>query len=492
MSQDGNKFRTATSKRQRKNLKNVRIIFPEQIYRLMTSSFSKSHETNLEGYALAQCGIIAGSGKKNITYLVKKIYIPDNCDLIEHSSISVTPAGEFLGRVLGEAGQSNSSVLEIHTHLDAAKPSFSSIDLENGIENGRFLRTCGIPFGMMVIGDAGMSLLEYEGDSDSLQLPASITAMVMTRQGLEGTLAYPATEETPAMPDTYDRQIRIWGEARQRKIHETTAGIAGLGGTGALVLLMLARIGVKNFILIDPDIVEGSNLNRLPYAFAPDTGKKKVKVAASYLKKVSNDAGIVAIPQPVEQSGDRLKSCDVIFGCVDNDRARLALNELSLRYYIPYIDTGTEINVKEGCIEDMGGQVRVVVPGVTGCLECGGLIDKEQVAAGLMGAEDREIVKKAGYIRGTNDTPAPAVMTLNTIIASIAVQEFIDMRTGRARPAYNYMIYNAVRQQIERLALDRNSSCSMCADDCSCIGSGDSRRSGRLKTKIMDRDVSHS
>ena len=481
------KFRVATSKRQRKSNKSFTVIFPADLYEKITGRFKTEQEHNFEGYALALCGLKTDPSENAHTYMVKKIFIPEKGDLIEHSSVSVTPAGEFLEKVLAEASESNSAVIEIHTHVDAPAPSFSSVDLENGMENGRFLKSCKIKFCMVVMGSEGLSVLEYDGDSDTLRLPEKATIAVMTRHGLR--VAMPVQSQAEALPEgeAYDRQIRLWGSENQRRLSEATAGIVGLGGTGAIVMQILSRIGVKRFILVDPDIIEESNLSRLPYAGSTDVGKKKVKVAAAHLKKVNKTAEITTFPGPVSEYKDKLKASTVIFGCVDNDLARLTLNETSLRYFVPLIDTGTEIFVTDGKVAEMGGQVRVVVPAVTGCLECGGLIDKEAAAVGMLGQEELKIMTGAGYVRGTNWTPAPAVMTLNSIVASMAVQEFADMMTERSRPEYSYLIYNARSPGIDQLSLSRSDTCPLCGEK-GILGAGDVKKQSRTGLKIIGEE----
>ncbi len=49
------------------------------------------------------------------------------------------------------------------------------------------------------------------------------------------------------------------------KLSNTCVGIAGVGGLGSNCALLLARSGVSNFLLIDDDTVDASNLNRQYY-----------------------------------------------------------------------------------------------------------------------------------------------------------------------------------------------------------------------------------
>ena len=68
----------------------------------------------------------------------------------------------------------------------------------------------------------------------------------------------------------YERQNLI----RDLKIPEVST-VVGLGGTGFWTAVFLAMSGVEELILIDSDIVEVSNLNRLPLKEG-FVGKKKI------------------------------------------------------------------------------------------------------------------------------------------------------------------------------------------------------------------------
>ncbi|OPY25221.1 MAG: putative adenylyltransferase [Methanocella sp. PtaU1.Bin125] len=483
MREDGRKFRVMAAKKQVRTDRTLHVVFPEESFRNMTASFDDDEKRGREGYAVAICGQKAGADKRSVTYMARSIDIPGKGDLISQSSVSVTPSGDFMESVLAAAARRQGIVLEIHTHPGSADPVFSSVDIDHGLDNGRFLRSCHTRFCMMVIGAEGFSVMEYNGESDSLQLPRAAAISLMGRQGLRQILPAAETLCDGPSPEAVDRQVRIWGARCQRRIEATIAGIVGLGGTGAALLQMLALIGVKKFVLCDPDDIEPSNLSRLPYACATDAGKKKTRAAAGYLRKTARDVEVETVNDRVQDAKEALRACDVLFGCVDNDGARLSMNEVALKYFIPYIDTGTEIFVENGKVRDMGGQVRIVVPSVTGCLECAGAIDRTEAAASLVSGEEHAVREAAGYVRGTADTPAPAVITLNTIIASMAAQEFVDMIACRDREnAPNYLLYDATRPQIERFLFERSPDCPMCGRD-GILGAGDPKRHGRPGVK---------
>jgi molybdopterin/thiamine biosynthesis adenylyltransferase len=479
------RFKVITARKGRSPGRPLQIIFPEDDFRRMAADFSAQETAGREGYAVALCGIRSSADKISAAYLVRSLHIPGKGDLIDHSSISVTPSADFMEAVLARAMERPGHVLEIHTHPGSASPCFSAVDMDHGLDNGRFLKTCRTGFSMLVLGTEGFALREYNGEDDSLLSPRAVTISLMTRGGLVDL--FPSTEKAGCdeLSPTIDRQLHIWGEDCQRKIGTVTAGIVGLGGTGSVLLQMLVRIGVRKFVLCDPDVIEVSNLSRLPYAFEDDVGRKKVRAAAGYVKKLGTGAAVKMIASRVQETGESLRACDMLFGCADNDGARLALNGLALKYFIPYIDTGTEIFIEDGKVTEMGGQIRVVVPGVTGCLGCAEAIDYEQAAACLMSVNDATVRNEAGYVNGTFLSPAPAVITLNSMIASMAAQEFVDMMAGRDRAGTdNYFLYDATLPQIERFSVERNPDCAMCGPD-GLAGMGDLPKAARSRLKTI-------
>lgn len=62
--------------------------------------------------------------------------------------------------------------------------------------------------------------------------------------------------------EAFSEKVGINPEKIHNRIQNKTILIIGFGGIGTIVVDNLQRMGFKNFILIDYDIVEPSNLNR--------------------------------------------------------------------------------------------------------------------------------------------------------------------------------------------------------------------------------------
>lgn len=69
-----------------------------------------------------------------------------------------------------------------------------------------------------------------------------------------------------------------------QRVRDATVCILGLGGVGTIVLQHLVAAGVQQFVLVDSDIVEPSNLNRQFIYKAADIGKNKVDICTDFIR----------------------------------------------------------------------------------------------------------------------------------------------------------------------------------------------------------------
>lgn len=70
------------------------------------------------------------------------------------------------------------------------------------------------------------------------------------------------------------------------RISNASVAIAGLGGLGSNVAVMLARAGAGHLLLVDFDEVELTNLNRQAYT-CKHLGRKKTEALAEILKEIN-------------------------------------------------------------------------------------------------------------------------------------------------------------------------------------------------------------
>lgn len=274
----------------------------------------------------------------------------------------------------------------------------------------------------------------------------------------------------PADLQVYDRQIRLWGVRGQSRLSKVQVGVVGCGGLGTLVVMQLVRIGVQNFTLIDPDLVDVTNLPRLPIIYQDSVGNYKVHALEEYIHNVNPMANVKTVPRNfTKYQFKTLQNCDVVIGCVDSEGARSLLNEFSVRYLVPYFDAGTGVYIDQNqTVQYMGGQVRFINPGTGPCLYCyRGGIRTSEVILDLLTDEQRQERRALGYVDGTDLTPTPSVLPLNMTVASILITEFSNFVTQFSYPSY-YIHYDAVKMQVRDLAREMPKkfrtvrSCPMC------------------------------
>ncbi len=239
-------------------------------------------------------------------------------------------------------------------------------------------------------------------------------------------------------PAAFHRQALAFGQALNHDLAALRVGIVGCGGTGSATAMLLARLGVGQLVLIDNDIVDRTNLNRLHGARQADADAMhpKVKVVARAIAEMG--LGVRVVPMEAwagdERCRDALRSCDIVFGCTDDNEGRLILNRLAYYYLIPVIDMGLAIDIGDGDmpkVKAFDGRVTVLQPHAT-CLLCRNVISTEHARAESLrraNPTEYERQKVEAYVVGEGD-PSPAVATFTTEVATMAVNEVIHRLQG--------------------------------------------------------------
>jgi len=257
----------------------------------------------------------------------------------------------------------------------------------------------------------------------------------------------------------FDRQIRAFGSLGQTILESVRVGIVGLGGTGSVVLQQLLHLGVRDFLLIDPDIVEETNLNRLVGARLQDVGQPKVLVSKAWAGRLNPQIKIEARQESVllSATAHRLSDTDFTFCCTDSHGSRAVLNQLAYQYLLPMIDMGVVIATEDKTITHVVGRVQMLAPHLA-CLVCANLLDAEQVRRDLLTDFERQADP---YIPGHQE-PAPATISLNSTVSSLAVTMFLNSVLGIPGEA-RYINYNAMIGTARPVVVTPHPSCVVCS-----------------------------
>lgn len=237
--------------------------------------------------------------------------------------------------------------------------------------------------------------------------------------------------------ERYDRNILLFGESGQARIEALRVAIVGLGGLGSHVAQQIAYLGVQKYSFIDHDIVTASSLNRLIGSCEEDALNRtlKVEVARRVAVNVHPDSDIETVAERVgsKTAQAAIGKADIVFGCVDSDLPRLQLTELSAQHRKPYIDLASDVGEDQGRAW-YGGRIVFTGSGQL-CLSCAGLLDQRELARASMTTEQLEDDDRLyGVPRSALNRVGPSVVSVNGVVASLAVIEFMVWASGIRLP----------------------------------------------------------
>lgn len=233
-----------------------------------------------------------------------------------------------------------------------------------------------------------------------------------------------------------DRNIRFFGKEGQNRLRAAKVAVVGAGGLGGHVCQQLAYLGVGEIRLIDYEELDVTNLNRYVTAYADDPipGSKKVDLCERLIKRIDPTIVVRKIHAPLRsaEAFEAIRTANYVFACLDNEGSRLILTELCSAYALPYFDLATEII--PGDEPSYGGRVCAAWDG-NGCLVCLDEIDLQEAQRDLANSAAKLDVQA---IYGVNarmlDNKGPSVVSINGVVASLGVTEFMLMATGVRAP----------------------------------------------------------
>lgn len=229
----------------------------------------------------------------------------------------------------------------------------------------------------------------------------------------------------PAAP-AMSRQVAAITEVGQSRLAAATVAVIGVGGAGSTVADQLGHMGVGQIVICEADVLKDVNLSRQTGAGPSNVGALKAEVAAAAIRHANPSVGVVVIPErfPGVQSYVLLRDVDLIVSCVDSAAARHEINKFSRRFLIPVIDVGATIRRGEDDqLELIAGHTARILPDGA-CLECEGLTTPPLRENELDGHGVHY------WERDDDAVGAPQVMSINGLLASLAVTEVLRLVAG--------------------------------------------------------------
>ncbi|MDO4144212.1 ThiF family adenylyltransferase [Clavibacter michiganensis] len=413
--------------------------------------------------AVLRCGI-ATSSRGNRLLVRDVIPAVDGKDYIPGDRGYRKLTAAFAAENIDVCAEEQLAYLAVHNHGGTTRVGFSDTDMAShergypallGINNGP-------PVGALVFAEKAVAGDIWTADGRRHE----ITHLRVAGRPQLNFTSEPTLIAT-ADP-TYDRQARIFGDRGQAILATSRVVVVGVGGAGSLVSEYLARLGVGEIIVIDPDRLDASNLPRvvgarrrdLPATLLPTWAPRwvtnaaarwstpKVSIAARVAREASPASRITTIHRSALEPdvAKVLTDCDHIFLAADSALVRRLVNSITHQYLVPHTQIGSKVSTSNGHVSDIFSVSRMSSPG-SGCLRCNGLIP----ASRLTEEATSEVQRRRQRYVDDSEVHAPSVITLNAVAASRAVDDWLmtvgGLTTSGVSPNH-WVSYNPLTDEV--------------------------------------------
>jgi molybdopterin/thiamine biosynthesis adenylyltransferase len=228
--------------------------------------------------------------------------------------------------------------------------------------------------------------------------------------------------------------LREIGGPGQQKLKAASVLIVGAGGLGAPASLYLAAAGVGRLVLVDPDVVDRSNLQRQVLYAEDEVGRPKVETAALRLAALNPHTHIETVQARLDagNAGELVRGVDLVLDGTDDFATRFAVNAACV---------AQRKTLVSGAIGRWTGQIGVY--GGRPCYRC-------LVPEIPPDAETCSAVGVVGALAG--------------VIGSIMALEAVKLITGAGEPLLGrLMLYDGLSAETRTVRIGADPECEVCA-----------------------------
>jgi bacteriocin biosynthesis cyclodehydratase domain-containing protein len=287
--------------------------------------------------------------------------------------------------------------------------------------------------------------------------PSTIQEKLDALDAVDVLTSWPA--DTPPLSEDiaqrFDRQLPYLAEFGapadlQRMLGEATVAILGCGGLGTWALGALACAGVGNFVLVDDDTVDPSNLNRQVLYVDADIGRSKVECAGEWVRRFAPTTNVTTLRQriaAVEDVAPLARDADIVVLLADWPPYELErwVNEACVAASTPYIACGQATPMMK-----IGP---TYVPGRTACFAC----EETQMRTAASLYDDVVALRQRNAASAM--TLGPAAGAVGTLLSL----EVMHMLLGRSTATEGRaMMLNIQTLETSWEPIERDAACPVC------------------------------
>jgi len=369
--------------------------------------------------------------------LIVKVVPPEPGDRYVHRNATVT--SEYILRAAEIAQRGNCGLILLHTHPRASGWQFMSgpdRDTESSYANLAREMT-GLPLVGMTL---ATSTRTWSARHWNIGVGRQIDCTHSTNVRVVGERFAVSWNDVlcPRPQDTerQQRTVSAWGEQCQADLARRRVLVVGAGSVGLDVVVRLAASGLCHITVMDFDVVEAHNLDRLIGARPRDARLKRPKTYVARregLGAATAERSCIAVsdlsicePEGLQLALDH----DLIFSCVDRPWPRAVLNALAYSDFIPVIDGGIGIDTfEDGRMRNAVWRSHVIRP-MRPCMSCNQQLDLGEVVPDQQGLlEDPRYIEGSDYAAGSaNQNVAP----LSVSVAASLLAQYVSFSVAPA------------------------------------------------------------
>ena len=355
------------------------------------------------------------------------LHLPHRHSLRRENHVAWPFAEIFSPETISEIDRQGQSIVTVHSHPRSTASRFSEVDdindralfesVFNWFDDERLLGSAI----MLPDGTVMGRTIDISGTFHPMTGTCAVgdDIRMWTRRSREPTYAY------------HSKLAQTFGVGTMDLLRGLRVAVVGCSGTGSILIELLVRNAVGEIVLVDDDVVDEKNLNRITNVGMSDAIKREPKVTA--LRRavgalgldttVHTHCGLTDSPTVLAA----LVDCDILFGCVDSAYGRYHLECIASAYLIPYFDVGVHLEADgTGGIAAADAVCHYVHPRGTSLLSRG-VYSMDQVTAENYQRTDPAYYREqrvAGYLADVGEEQ-PAVISLNMQAACMAFNDFV-------------------------------------------------------------------